>query len=204
MRVIYNKYMIALENHQIAAAGRALALAFEHDPLFRYFFPAAETRRQLIQPVFELQIRQGLLWGGTFATSAQLEGIIIRLPSEKIELDPWSMLRTGAAGLLLRIRPGTLAGMVMLERALSALRKRNAPKKFAYIALLGVQPAFQGQGHGGRLLRTLVAGLDEAQQACYLETENERNVSLYQSFGFRLAEKTELPGGIPCWAMLRD
>jgi ribosomal protein S18 acetylase RimI-like enzyme len=195
--------MILLDEKQIVAASLALALAFQRDPLFIYFFPSENSRLQLTRHIFELQIRQGLLVSGTFVTSAELEGVMIMLPSEKVELDLWTLLKTGAGKLLLHISPGTLARMLAIEKALIALRQRIAPQKYAYLSLLGVQPVFQGRGHAGRLLKNLLEKLDDEQKACYLETENLRNVSFYESFGFRLVEKTELAIGVTCWAMLK-
>jgi len=201
---MYNDGMLLLPEKQIMSASLALAQAFQHDPLFIYVFPAQAARQQLTRHIFELQIRQGLLVAGTFTTSAKTEGVIITLPSEKIGLDFRALLKVRAGSLLRHIPLGTLARMARVDRELSALRKRNAPQHYVYLTLLGVQPAFQGQGHAGRLLKTLLSGLDAGGKTCYLETENQRNVSFYQAFGFRLLEKADLADGVPCWAMLRD
>jgi ribosomal protein S18 acetylase RimI-like enzyme len=200
----YNKSMIPLSEKQVGAASQALALAFQHDPLFLNFFPAAATRLQFMGRVFALQLRQGLLVAGSFSTSPALEGLLILLPSEKINLDFWSLLKSGAGSLLLHLPPHILLRMLRVEKALTALRQRNTPPKYAYIPLLGVHPDQQGRGHAGRLLKNLLGRLDAGQMPCYLETENPKNVPLYEAFGFHLAETAELPGHVPCWAMLRD
>jgi ribosomal protein S18 acetylase RimI-like enzyme len=201
---MYNYFMITLTQEQVGAASQTLALAFQQDPLFRSFFPSENSRAGFARLVFALQVRQGLMAAGAFATSAALEGVLIRLPAAQINPGLWTQLRIGGARLLLSIPTGTLLRMQRVEKALNALRRRNAPGDFSYLALLGVAPQQQGRGHAKRLLRAMLDELDEQGQACYLETENQKNVPLYQSFGFRLAEEALLPGSVPCWAMLRD
>lgn len=40
----------------------------------------------------------------------------------------------------------------------------------------------------------------------YLETQNEKNVSLYEKYGFHVIEKKDLPEpmNLPFWFMVRD
>jgi hypothetical protein len=40
---------------------------------------------------------------------------------------------------------------------------------------------------------------------CYLDTLDEKNVSLYEHLGFKLIEESTIPGTpLTCWAMLRE
>jgi hypothetical protein len=45
--------------------------------------------------------------------------------------------------------------------------------------------------------------MDASGTPCYLETANERNVVLYQRYGFAVAAESDLRGGPHVWAMLR-
>jgi ribosomal protein S18 acetylase RimI-like enzyme len=74
-----------------------------------------------------------------------------------------------------------------------------------YLMALGVEPARQGQGIGGRLIRPVLAQADRAGVLCYLETETERNVAFYQKHGFVVAESGPVPGhNLPLWMMVRE
>jgi ribosomal-protein-alanine N-acetyltransferase len=51
---------------------------------------------------------------------------------------------------------------------------------------IGVDPAWQGQGVGSALLRTLLAVADERSAPVFLEvrTDNEQAIRMYEAYGF--------------------
>jgi ribosomal protein S18 acetylase RimI-like enzyme len=77
-------------------------------------------------------------------------------------------------------------------------------KPYIYLQVIGVAPAFQGQGFGAQLLRALIEKSEQAGVSLYLETETEANVSLYEHFGFTVVKKIVLPLiDLPMWEMTR-
>ena len=59
------------------------------------------------------------------------------------------------------------------------------PKEpYWYLPLIGVDPARQGKGLGGALLRHQLAICDRDGAPAYLESSNPRNISLYERHGF--------------------
>jgi len=72
-----------------------------------------------------------------------------------------------------------------------------------YFEFMGVEPAFQGQGHGSRLLAEAVRRADAAGVGCYLETATRRNVALYERFGFQVSNQIEVIG-LTTWSMWRQ
>ena len=58
---------------------------------------------------------------------------------------------------------------------------------------LAVDPIHQGKGHTSTLMRPMLARIDNENLPCYLTTQNERNVSMYQRYGFEFIEKIEIP-----------
>lgn len=56
-----------------------------------------------------------------------------------------------------------------------------------YLALVGVDPKYQGQGLGGKLVRSLSAQADADNVPCYLETTGLRNVAIYKKCGYEVA-----------------
>ena len=51
----------------------------------------------------------------------------------------------------------------------------------------------------------MFARIDREHLSCYLETLTEKNVPIYQHFGFKVAEESTIPStDITIWAMLRE
>jgi ribosomal protein S18 acetylase RimI-like enzyme len=74
-----------------------------------------------------------------------------------------------------------------------------------YLMALGVDPPYQGQGIGGRLLQPALVRADEERIPCYLETQTERNVGFYQQRGFNVVSEGEVPGySLRIWVMVRE
>jgi ribosomal protein S18 acetylase RimI-like enzyme len=84
--------------------------------------------------------------------------------------------------------------------------ERNHPKEpHYYLFVLGVEPAMQGQGLGKALLANLAARADAEHVPCYLETDKEANVRLYQHAGYEIVSDGEVPTkpAFRMWTMMR-
>ncbi len=55
-----------------------------------------------------------------------------------------------------------------------------------YLPLIGVDPAHQGRGYGGALLKHALQQCDRDHTPAYLESTNPRNIPLYQRHGFEV------------------
>lgn len=97
-------------------------------------------------------------------------------------------------------RPGRLFG-----EAVAAASAHTPREPHWYLALIGADPAAQGQGHGAALLRSGLAKADAAGLPAYLESSKPSNLPLYEHFGFRVRAEVPLPGGGPVlWGMWRE
>jgi len=94
---------------------------------------------------------------------------------------------------------GAVAGAV--SEALSSYHP-HAPHW--YLAMIGVDPARQGQGLGSAMLKEALARCDADGVIAYLESSQPRNVPLYERFGFEVIGVVE-PGDFPpIYPMLRS
>jgi ribosomal protein S18 acetylase RimI-like enzyme len=53
-----------------------------------------------------------------------------------------------------------------------------------YLPLIGVDPAYQGEGHGDALMVYALARCDRDHAPAYLESSNPRNIPFYRRYGF--------------------
>jgi len=85
------------------------------------------------------------------------------------------------------------------------VHNRHAPFPHWYGGLIGVDPKFQGRGYASALMKPILARIDQEHLPCYIETENKKNVSIFQKYGFEVVEVDTIPGtNINNWAMLRE
>jgi len=180
-----------------------LARAFQDDPLSSYFFPNTSQRERMQCYAFEFMLRFSISYGEVYTTSPNLEGSAAWLPSDN-DVTLWRIIQQG--GLLLYFKFGreSASRQFTVFTFITSIHKRHAPFRHWYLALIGIAPSFQGKGYASTLLRPLLARLDGEHLPCYLETQNEKNVPIYQHFGFKVVEEATIPGTeIRNWAMLR-
>ena len=182
-----------LQKDQIKPAAQILARAFDDDEFFRKLVPDQQTRFRKATHFFAFTIKLGLRYGEVYTTSPNLEGITIWMPPESAYISLWRAIRCGAISLIFRVGFGLMRKMNAVDSYGERVRKRLAPQKHWYLALLGVDPDHQGKGHAGAMMKPMLKRIDDEGLPCYLETEGEKNISMYQHFGFKHLEHISVP-----------
>ena len=194
-----------LDKEQIEPASQVLARAFVDDPELVPLVPEPKKRIELLRSLFRMSLDHAIKHGEVYAVSPKIEGVAVWLPSGIPEITLWQMLRSGGPGLLFRVGWKLMWKMKKDETFAARLRKRLAPTPHCYLAVLGVDPKFQGKGYASRLLKPMLKKLDVGEMPCYVETSTEEYVPLYKHFGFKVVHEAEMPGsGSRMWAMVRE
>lgn len=198
-----------VRNKGIPKAGAVLADAFRHDPVWVTLFEGDEMTGAKASAWYEAPVRYCLKYGEVYASSELLEGVAAWVPGEVADMTLWRALRGGA------MRSGMNAGWNVMKRAMKvqqvfepmvADRDANMEgRAYVYLMIIGVATEFQGQGFGGKLLRAVIEETEQAGIPLYLETETERNVDMYERFGFTVVKRITLPIiDLPMWEMVRE
>lgn len=197
--------LVRLGKSDIKPASKVLAKAFQKHPILMYFIPDASTRRDKLHYVFEKGVRYGVLYGEVYATSSNLEGVAIILPSETADMTLWRMLRVGMFFLFFRLGGDFIKRGLRIASFLSSVQKRCAPSRYWLFQFLGIDPEHEGKGHAVTLAKAMLSRIDKENLPCYFDIEEEEKVRVYQRYGFRVVEELTIPGtNIRVWAMLRD
>jgi ribosomal protein S18 acetylase RimI-like enzyme len=160
-----------------AAVVHVIALAFSADPITRWAIPDPHAYLTVMPEFIQA-------FGG---------------PAFARESADWTADRRGAA---LWLPPGTEPDgerMVALLQAygnqavmddlmsiFEQMGRFHPTEPHWYLPLIGVDPASQGHGLGGALMRHATERCDRDGLPAYLESSNPRNISLYERNGFEV------------------
>ncbi len=196
--------IIPLHSSQQQAAAGVLSRAFFNDPLMQHYLPDPSRRERALPYLMLVSLRYCLFYGEVYTTPA-LAGMACWLPPGHTGVSMLGMLRA-ALGV---IPPGlgweALRRIQQIEPATDRIHYACVPGPHWYLMLLGVEPARQGQGIGGRLIEPKLAEARTAGLPCYLETMTELDVTFYRKHGFRVVFETTLqPGDLAVWMLMKQ
>lgn len=180
----------------VAGIAAMLGRAFAEDPVFCFIFPNKEARQRQLPRLFALLAESDLKGGYGVLAGDGAAVTLWRSPGQaKVG---WGEMLLHTPGLV-RALGGSLFRAL---RASGAVEAHFPAEPFHYLHIAGCDPAAQGKGLGGAAIR---AGLAAAPPGvpCYLETATERNLGLYQRFGFVVTDSWRVPDGPPLWSMRR-
>jgi ribosomal protein S18 acetylase RimI-like enzyme len=184
-------------------ARRLLAAAFASDPTVRYVCDAGsdafeQRRYTLYASLVRLQLdsgepRLGVIHDGRLVAACHLLRAAARVP---LWAEAMHVLR-----LTWGLGPSALARGFRFTRAEARCRPA---KPHWYVVSIGVDPNSQGHGYGGALLRAIHerSEADPTSAGVALDTQNPRNVGLYERFGYRVTREEDV-GPLHSWCMFR-
>lgn len=192
-----------LGKKDVNKSAEIIAKAFSEYPMFQNIL-GDKLNHTNITIVLKFLIRQAVLYGEAYATSNNMEAIILYSDYKDYNVGLISSLRSGLLSLL---KIGSDAGKrfnIFNEYSLRT-HKENIKEPHQYVILIGTDPNKQGQGYGSRLMQHILKESEEKGQPCYLETHGDKNVEFYKRLGFKVVSEGAVPGtDIIQFAMLRD
>jgi ribosomal protein S18 acetylase RimI-like enzyme len=200
-----SKNLVQLDKSHIRPAAEMLSRAFRDYPLLQYCFPDELERGKVAPYFFQFILYYGIRYGDTYATSPNLEGVALWIPSDNYPVTFWKLIRSVPLSVIFGLGRYGGGRMRHIGEHIDAVHQRLAPFKHWFLQTIGVDPQFQGKGYAGKVLRPMFFRIDAEGLPCYLETLDEQNVQLYEHFGFKVVEKATIPKtSLTNWAMLRD
>jgi GNAT superfamily N-acetyltransferase len=181
-----------------------LARAFDDDPVFRHLYPTTRRRRRSCRSFLGAVARDGLAFGEVWAAldGGRVVGTAGWLPEGAYPPTRWR-----AARQLVASWPALLTQHTFRDglRYLTETEKLHPKVPHWYLAVIGIEPARQGEGLGGKLLDVVLDRLDTNGVPAYLETSTQGNVAWYRHHGFELQQEVRpAPEGPPIWTMWRE
>jgi len=197
--------LFRLRKTEVKQAAEMLARAFQNDSLYTYVIPNADKRKKILPYYFQFRICYGVLYGEVYAISLNLEGLAVWIPSEKVHMTQWRMFRAGGFQLYLKAGREVISRLNSIEDYVFSIHRRYANFPHWHLSPVAVDPCCQRKGYARILLKAMLTRIDHEKLPCFLETQSEKNVSIYLRYGFKVVERGIIPGTeIHHWAMLRE
>jgi len=186
-----------LQPSEIAEAAVLMSRAYNSTPLSCAALGGqSEKQRSLLESGFKMTLKRGTLFSAK--EKEKILGVMrfVEYPECKKE-SLFQGIDVLPALLVLR-------GKALRLRKWGSIWAMHHPDKpHCHLEALGVLPERQGQGVGSLLLRHFCAYVDQLKQAAYLETDQPKNVRLYERFGFNVFNEASVLS-LPNWFMWRD
>lgn len=195
--------VIYLQQAQIDTATQLLTKAFDTDLFFRYLTPEVDpARTNALRLICNTVLRYSQPLHHTYTTPSDLKGIAAWIPPDKSSKNMIGWLQAGAYRLPFGLglsRTLRLKELIVLEEEYY----QDMPQPHWYLMMLGVAPAYQGQGIGSLLVQPVLQKADCEGLPCYVETSNEAAVRFYQKHGFEIVRTDELSDNALRYWMLK-
>jgi len=186
------------------AAAAVLGRAFTEYEVLKYYFHDERKRRAIAETFCFIVLSVCLKYGEVYASSEKLEGVAAWLPSGKAPFGVWQIIRSVPLEVLFRFGCQGANRLDAYFNYLDKLHRRLVPYPHWYLQIIGVDPAYQGQGFSSRLIRPMLERIDREQLPCFLETNTEKNVAIYRQFGFEVISEDKMSKvEVISFAMLR-
>lgn len=140
-----------------------------------------------------------------FADSENINGFIIFSPLENAEISLWDFIKAGGLKIIFSAGLDFMLRSLEYEKNCINIRRNFVSPADWYIFQFGVTPEKQGIGLGSKIIQPVLNWFDSKNIVCYLETQKDINVDIYNHFGFILKSIDTLPKkSIKQFAMLRS
>jgi GNAT superfamily N-acetyltransferase len=191
------------ERAYLKELAHTLGRAFFDDPVATWMLPDPGRRAKGLPILFAALARHQFLGGAGMEVASDGPNVAAAAL--------WSPPKRWKVPLVARLRmaPGVFRAFgsdVARARLVDELMKKNHPAEpHWYLAVIGSDPTYRGQGYGHALMESRLDRVDDERGAAYLEASNADNVPYYRRYGFEVIGEIAIPDDGPTlWAMWRE
>jgi ribosomal protein S18 acetylase RimI-like enzyme len=173
------------------AACEVIGLAFEDNPNTLAVLRGDRSKARRMMQAAARAAKLGRKYGHVLLAEdeGRVVGVLNAAEWPNCQLSTGEKLK--AASVLIR---AVGVGLPKSLRMMSVWAKHDPQERHWHLGPIGVHPELQGRGVGKLLLGSFLKTVDVQRLPAYLETDVDRNVVLYEKFGFTVVAQTEING----------
>ena len=184
---------LAVADHPLAMG--VLATAFSGDPLTRWLFPNPRTYLDVFE-AFSYAFGGAAIELNHAYIAGEYHGAALWLPPG-VESDTETMVEILSQHCSESVLADIPDFMTQMEKV------HPEDENCWYLAMIGVDPCYQGRGIGAALLKQALSAIDEQGGAAYLEASTRQNAALYARHGFEICGTVQSGSSPEMYPMFR-
>lgn len=178
--------------NQMERLAEVAADAYQNYPLHNWF-TGGQYDWAASKKIMEISLRAMEPDAVIYADSEALNGFAVWLPPGFTGSKAVPFLLHGGLSLIARCDFSLIGRLLTYESYAMKLKKKYTGNIDWYLYNLSVSKKAQGKGVATKLLRPMLDFCDGGNIVCYLETNKQSNVTLYEHFEFHLSEQGLIP-----------
>ncbi len=164
-----------------------LTKSFDTNQSVNYIVKQDEKRLKRISVLMDYSFEVCYLFGDVFLSDNKKACALVTYPDKK---------KTTLKSILLDAKLIiSCVGVGNIKKTLhreAMIKKLQPNEPMYYLWFIGVEPKYQNEGIGGRLLEDIIKDSNQKKRAIFLETSTLENIPWYKKFGFQVYNELEL------------
>ncbi len=177
---------------ELKQLAKVAADAYKDYPLHNWFCNE-KYNEKISYKIMLVSLRTMFKDGVIYADSPELNGFCIWLPFGFTGSKTLPFLLSGGISIIFRGGIKIVKKLITFENFAMKLKQKYTDNMDWYLYNLSIKQEAQGKGIASKLIKPMLTFCDLEQMVCYLETNKEKNLSLYKHYGFELMEEQLVP-----------
>lgn len=166
--------------------------AYEDYPLHNWF-TKGKYDKKASKLIMQISLKTMTKDAIIYADSEEMNGFAVWLPFGFTGSKTLPFLFNGGLKLIFHSGFGIIGRLLTYENYAMKLKREFTDNFDWYLYNLSIKKEAQGKGIASKLLRPMLGFCDDEKMVAYLETNKEKNVSLYNHYGFTLKREELIP-----------
>ena len=203
-KIIEKAGLYIVQKKDLDRLAEVAADAYQDYPLHNWF-TKGKYDKKASKLLMQISLRTMTKDAIIYADSEELNGFAAWLPFGFTGNKALPFLLKGGLKLFFHSGFGLIGRLQTYEKYAMNLKKEFTDNYDWYLFNLSVKKEAQGKGIASKLMRPMLKFCDDEKMVAYLETNKEKNVSLYNHYGFELKKEELIPKtNVMHYAMVRQ
>ena len=196
--------VVLIDSKNVDKALNSVALAYEDYPMFNYLVGGHSKAVSIKRIILSSMVASKVDYIGlSFGEHNEAVAIFIK-PNYK-GAPALSFLFKGGLKLIFMHSLSIVFRLLNYEDHAMKIKEKYSDDNCWYLYSLTVHPDYQHTGLATKVMQPMLDFFDATGQSCYLETNKDSNIGMYEHFGFKLMEKGYIPNtNVVHYAMRRE